>query len=170
MWANQEIPVRKYHACSSLVSPLKHFCMHVLWERERERERERFLQTHHPRSSSFEYRSSLLLCSTYVREGRALLQVIKQTAEHLAGGLVLHKEDLAMLINGITNTLNATWSFWLRPAHVYSQEVLERRELRYKKKTHTHTGSIDESLLSSSVTVAFFFFFCTSAILVSPSL
>jgi len=43
-----------------------------------------------------------------VREGRALLQVIKQTAEHLAGGLALHKEDLAMLINGITNTLNAT--------------------------------------------------------------
>jgi hypothetical protein len=72
---------------------------------------------------------------------------------------VLHKEDLAMLINGITNTLNATWSFWLRPAHVYSQEVLERRELRYKKKTHTHTGSIDESLLSSSVTVAVFFLF-----------
>ncbi len=122
----------------------------------RERERERFLQTHHPRSSSFEYRSSLLLCSTYVREGRALLQVIKQTAEHLAGGLVLHKEDLAMLINGITNTLNATWSFWLRPAHVYSQEVLERRELRYKKKTHTHR--IDRWILTIIVGHGGFFF------------
>jgi hypothetical protein len=82
---------------------------------------------------------------------------------------VLHKKDLAMLINGITNTLNAAWSFWLRPAHVYSQEVLERRELRYKKK-HTHT--IDRWILTIVVGHGgfFFSFFCTSAILVSPSL
>jgi hypothetical protein len=72
---------------------------------------------------------------------------------------VLHKEDLAMLINGITNTLNATWSFWLRPAHVYSQEVLERRELRYKKKnTHTQDRSMNPYYRRRSRWLFFSFF------------
>jgi hypothetical protein len=146
-------------------SPKKHFCMDVLWERERE------IPADTSPKKQFIRVSIQFVTLQYVREGRALLQVIKQTAEHLAGGLVLHKEDFAMLINGITNTLNATWSFWLRPAHVYSQEVLERRELRYEKKSsHTHDRSMNPFYRRRSRWLFFFVFFRTSAILVSPSL
>jgi hypothetical protein len=76
--------------------------------REREREREREIPADTSPKKQFIRVSIHFVTLQYVREGRSLLQVIKQTAEHLASGLVLHKEDLAMLINGITNTLNAT--------------------------------------------------------------